>query len=104
MAISATQVLLGILLLGGYLLLIVQQGVAISNGEKLDGNAFHTQYTTSFIFGSLIVISVTSYLLYDKRNEDLFRYLVLVGAIGGIALSMMMIHFTKLRLNYATMD
>ncbi len=104
MAISATQVLLGILLLGGYLLLTVQQGIALANGEKLDGNAFHTQYTTSFVFGSVIVLFVTMYLLYDKTYEDTFRYLVFIGAIGGIALSMMLLHFTKLRLNYATMD
>lgn len=104
MAMSATQILLLILLLGGYLLLTVQQGIAIANGEKLDGNAFHTQFTTSFVFGSLIVISVTAYLLYEYQNEDLFRYLTFVGAVGGIALSMMMLQFTKLRLNYATND
>jgi hypothetical protein len=101
---SATEVLLYILLLGGYLLLTVQQGIAVSNGEKADGSEFHTKYTTSFVFGSLIVVAVTAYLLYGVQNEDVFRYLTLVGAIGGIALSMMMLHFTKLRLNYATMD
>jgi len=104
MAMTATQILLLILLLGGYLLLTVQQGIAIANGEKVDGNAFHTQYTTSFVFGSVIVVGVTAYLLYGYQNEDLFRYLTGIGAIGGIALSMMMLHFTKLRVNYATMD
>ncbi len=101
---TAKNTLLLILLLGGYALLIVQQSIEISKGNKFIYNDFHTQFTTSFVFGSLIVTTVTGYLLYDETYEDLFRYLILVGAIGGIALSMIHLHFVKLRLNYATMD
>lgn len=93
-----------ILLLGGYAILLINRSIDVFKGLKYDGNEFHTNFTTTFVFGSLIIVLVTSHLLYQYNDEDLFRYLILFGTMGGIALSMMQIHFTKYRLNYATMD
>ena len=96
--------LIFILIIGGISLLLIQQAIDISKGLKYDGNEFHTKFTTSFVFGWFTIFIAMFLMLYQYDNEDLFNYLTLFGALGGIALSMMQIHFSKLRLNYGTMD
>ncbi len=102
--LTAGNVLLFILLLGGFATLLVQQSIEISKGNKYNGNDFHARFTTSFVLGSIIILIAIASFLRNIENEDLFAYLIIFGAIGGIALSMIQILFSKLRLNYMTID
>jgi hypothetical protein len=101
---TAQNVLLILLLIGGYLIILVNRGIDFSNGKKFYGSEFDINFTTTMVFGSFIILAATGFLLKSSYDEETMKYLVFLGAILGIALNMIAIQFIKIRMNYATND
>ena len=101
---SAQNILLILLLIGGYLIIFINRGIEFAKGTKYYGSDFDINLTTTMVFGSLIILASTGYILKSNYDEEMMKYLILLGAIMGIALNMIAIQFIKIRMNYATMD
>lgn len=101
---TAQSVLLILLLVGGVLIVLINRAVELSKQRKFYGSEFDVNFTTTMVFGALIIIATTGYILKSNYDEEMMKYLIFLGAIMGIALNMMAIQFIKLRMNYATMD
>ncbi len=102
MELTASNILPIVFLLGGIATILILPAIELSKKTKYSKKDFYTNISTTFFAGSLLILFSLAFFMHQNYNPEVLKYLTLFGAIGGIALSLCMILFSKLRLYYAT--